>query len=293
MNSHESILSNAFSSKEKERSKLEIVNVEEKNKWTDVEGRYWKLNSKTASSYKFKPVETWISKDYVKYFCDSFLGRVGTELSISMAASASEIKKVSDEFLKVLGRSPTKQELKDYLDWFIVTHVDTLISKYSMFKMSFLSKPWNVQNYAEKHIRFEQRPEEVGINPKLKDASLFTKKSMQAVAESSKHNLVEKYGLVLATIWLMKMEGYEESQAASEVIEIAEQITKGGGASLIVKATARHSPYPIWCKFQSLNRMLVDLTRRTGEFFDVLSPVFHEDANTFSFLNVGEEVKNG
>lgn len=152
--------------------------------------------------------------------------------------------------------------------------------------MSFLVKPWTIQKFADKHIIYQEKTPEIGINPKLKDASLFTKKAMQAVATSSRRNLVERYGLVLSTVWLMKIEGYTEDQAVNEVVAMASQIASDGGAALVIKSTARHNPYPIWCKFQSLDSMLVDLTRQTGEFFDVLSLSFHEGADTFSFLNI-------
>lgn len=286
LNTPENILSSAFKSKEAEVSKLEIIEPEHKNMWNEVEGLYFKHNKRQAASYYTKSIDEWIPKDFLKYFCDAFLKEVGQELNVSIATGSSDIKKVSDEFLKILGRTPSKQEMKDYLDWFMAEQVKPLISRYNSFKMSFLVKPWTIQKFADKHIIYQEKTPEIGINPKLKDASLLTKKAMQAVATSSRRNLVERYGLVLSTVWLMKIEGYTEDQAVNEVVAMASQIASDGGAALVIKSTARHNPYPIWCKFQSLDSMLVDLTRQTGEFFDVLSLSFHEGADTFSFLNI-------
>ena len=283
INDFESIFSEARRMTQKAMGPKELEIVESSAlTWKTISGT--KTTSRKFTPYTQKKLEEWNTTDFVRYFKKLFLEKTGAEFDASVPAGALGMQRMRDCFTKLLGRQPSPSEVKQYLEWFTDNQLMLVISKFNCFKTSFLYFEPAVTKFIEQVLNARRPQREIGIDSNAADTNIFTSSMMYSVCKADKENFVKRYGLVLSTIWLIKKEHLTESDAVKEVSDIAAKLADRGEFEAIMKSTLRNNPYPLWCNFHSLEPMLVDLTNRTGEFFNLLSPRFMEDCRNFTFL---------
>lgn len=236
----------------------------------------------SAIPYHQKPTSQWGTKDLFYFFQDQFKELTGEEFVVGFIPGQQNILLLQDAMAKQMPARPTAAETKEYIEWFLANRAMGLITRYNCFKMKFMYASFEIERYLNQRNGAVKKVEG---SRKIKDTAVFSADSMESVYLANPENFVLKYGLVLSTIWLMRKRGMDESQAIRAVSDDAVRLCEKGKYNELVAATEKHNPYPIWCKFAGLSRMLADLSERTGEFFDIINTRFSQEANKFSFLD--------
>jgi len=241
-------------------------------------GDEWEVTDEFLG-YKRKRVAEWRTPDFFHFFLDMFERKFGEPFEIAPAAGQQSILLIKDAIAKELGERPSNQVVKDYLEWFMDNVAHGLIVKYGCMKMKFFKASWEIERFLDLYSKIKDRKK-----PEKVSSILYTDDSMQAVYMSSPKNFVLKYGLVLSVVWLMRRKNMTEQEAVGIVMKHAIDLADDGQYNAILSATEKHTPYPRWCYFRSIDSMPRELTIETGQFFDVLSVYFSDHASQFLFL---------
>lgn len=263
-----------FSAKEETK-----ISLRSKEKTKEAVGEWTKIVGGPIH-YTQKPVEKWGTKDLFYFFLNKFKETTGEDFVIAVIPGQQNILLLQDAFAKEKGSRPTQAETKEYIEWFLDNIATGLMSRYNCFKMKFMYAQYNIERFIKQQKGFVQsKVTESKIGP------IFSEGMMESVYLISHENFVLKYGLVLSVIWLMRMKGQNEQEAILSVINLAESLCKKDKYDALVVATEQHNPYPIWCKFVGMKKMLVDLADRTDELFDILDIRFSKETTNFGFLD--------
>lgn len=240
--------------------------------WGVVEGK--------NRAYSLKPSAQWNTTDLFLFFLDTFRKVTGLDFDTGIRAGQQGILYIQDAMAKVLGVRPTQEQVRDYIEWFLGNKAMTIITKYNCFKMKFLNAHYNIEEFVE--LR-GSRPVAQSQEPKnqSKKANVYTQSVLESVYLVSDENFLLRYGIVLSIAWLIKGKKMTEVDAIAEVRRLCIEASKHDRFDDLVKATEKHSPYPLWCKFAGLKKLLADLTTDTSEFFDIIHILYTKPGTGF------------
>jgi hypothetical protein len=214
---------------------LEIIDVPSKPakicKWKDI---------KVKKAYATVPVSEWGSKKFFLYFrslCgdkDKSLKEV-FDSSIGVARQAAFIDSVKQEFLKKTDKVVTKETLKEYIEWFVSTQLDSLVSS-SQFTIYCLK----YERYISRFLKENDNKQLVVEETKIIDFSNIDK-----MFDSGGVNFLLSYGLVISFVWLHKKKNLSSVDAKEAIVRFYKDATRSGDAiaAKIRDVTAKFSPY--------------------------------------------------
>lgn len=236
--------------------------------------------------YHMKSTLSWNSSDLLAFFVDSFKETTGHDFLIPPALGRQSVLVLKDSIKKMIGYLPDNQITVDYIRWFMQNKAMPLMDKYNCFKFKFMNASWNIEEFFTTVRKLDKK--EIAVNNDIKKASIFNLKTMESAYIVSPDNFVLKYGLILSAVWMMNVLGLSEDDAAQKVKKSAANLSVNGKYDEIVMATEMHNPYPCWCKFSLLSRMLSELTSETDDFFDIVRARFSDESTAFEFLKSKE-----
>lgn len=229
---------------------------------------------------RIKPVEDWNNTDLLKYFRyrskDKF-GKIMPEPR-TWGLDSEAMEKICDKYEDFKHIRPKMTVLKEYIDWFVSEHADMLIDRYGILKWKFVNNEYSMRSFLEyknqhQFVTTYKEQDNFGSSTSF----ILTESTIKSHSMKGPEHFVKTYGFILPVIWYHYSVGLPKKESILKVIDTVVNLVNSGFYSDILDRTDEMSPYPNFCNFEGLNKMLDILTEKTNKSFNFVTIDFEEN----------------
>lgn len=207
-----------------------------------------------------KPVEQWTSEQLFFHFCKIFTEKYdGVKVSTAVASGIEFMKTLKEDLKKELHLNPSPMFIKSYLEWFVKSELDSIISKKGKFIIQDIRNKKMYRKFNSEYKVYDFSEDSVQVEVKNVEKISI---SMNTLFDASRVNFISEYGVVITFFWLIKNKKCTEKEARDIIIRILKDVVKDGEFVMkkVIDMTRNYSPYPIFYDTASLKELLSKLS---------------------------------